>query len=114
MKLIRSLPCGTTRGGSKKSMAVFLCDHCKKEVVRRRNSGLIANSCSCARTKRAKKPKGIERKCLKCQKDFWSEGNWNRFCVECKLKNESVENQGYLCRVKHRDYLSGHQHTPKI
>lgn len=29
-----------------------------------------------------------ERKCLKCQKSFESDGNWNRLCDKCNRNNK--------------------------
>lgn len=32
------------------------------------------------------------RRCLKCNRTFWSEGNWNRLCSKCNAANRGLAN----------------------
>ena len=36
------------------------------------------------------KPKKTRRRCLKCNRSFWSEGRWNRVCSKCNRKNRQI------------------------
>jgi uncharacterized protein with PIN domain len=36
------------------------------------------------------KPKKTRRRCLKCNRSFWSEGPWNRLCRRCNAANRNI------------------------
>ena len=36
------------------------------------------------------KLKKTRRRCLKCNRVFWSRGSWNRLCNRCNLDNRQV------------------------
>lgn len=45
--------------------------------------------------KKYTKPKALRMrmraaKCLKCDRKFRSQGNWNRLCAKCNWENESI------------------------
>ena len=58
-----------------------LCSKCYYELMRLYNTseGRLTNR------------KRTKRKCLKCEKIFWSEGNHNRLCKFCNEDNRSIK-----------------------
>ena len=115
MKLIRRLPTEKSKGGYCKSMALFFCEYCKREV-KRALSTLRADykSCGCVKYSHNKhKLRGEkkysaleERLCLMCGKMFPSKGPHNRRCTVCEIKLDQANENTYY-EPERYSYSSG-------
>lgn len=92
MKLLKGIGTRKNKNGTAISYAVFFCDYCKKEVVRKKKNGLEQKGCGCVKKwERNRGAKLIgddkkERTCIMCQKKFMSTWSGDRRCKTCRDK----------------------------
>lgn len=110
MKLIKKL--GTRKcknGGNNISVALFFCEHCKKEVERQLKNGLDQHTCGCVRVvvkkEKMRQFEKKERSCLMCNKRFISKGPHNRRCGDCNDKVDRYSDYYPVAVYRHREGL---------